>query len=357
MTLRLNEECGKEINDKEKKQREPMPPEKKKKLTIIGVAALGVLVIASILVWYFAVIVPRNEAYVIYSDSIKTYNEYIAVYNTNVEAYNNVANKIIAENDKIQGIVDEAQDLIDCEDTPYEQDVLADLNNTLKNTRNIIAKDPDIYEKKNSIEINEDLAKAFVKKIKSENDVVCRERDALDILIKKVDTEAKNLVVPDYNNEIARIKKETSALKDSYAIQKQIINPTQDFVYKKLCKVKSIANIACVTEETDPYRQLNKDGSYNAILFFSSPLLGAEGVTGDAIIDEGTDCGGCVEVFPTVKSATARNDYLACFDGSFIDPGKHQLLGTMVLRISAELPASKQDVFMNELVEALTSLD
>lgn len=38
------------------------------------------------------------------------------------------------------------------------------------------------------------------------------------------------------------------------------------------------------------------------------------------------------------------------------DSGKHTVIGTMVVRVSTNLTATKQDSFINEIIEALIEL-
>ena len=123
-----------------------------------------------------------------------------------------------------------------------------------------------------------------------------------------------------------------------------------------VAKTENIANVACATEENDPNGKLGKDGGYTAQIYFSSPLLGTETIAGDKLIDAGTDAGGSIEVYKTVEAAEARNSYLASFDGGIFDSGKHMVIGTMMVRVSTNLTATKQDSFINEIIEALIEL-
>ena len=144
-----------------------------------------------------------------------------------------------------------------------------------------------------------------------------------------------------------------SSFSFSFKVQRQITNPNQDWVLERLNNVENIANIACATEENDPNGHLGKDGGYTAQIYYSSPLLGTETVAGDKLIDAGTDAGGSIEVYKTAEDAEKRNTYLASFDGTLFDSGKHIVLGTMVVRVSTKLTASKQEQFINEIIAEL----
>ena len=85
-------------------------------------------------------------------------------------------------------------------------------------------------------------------------------------------------------------------------------------------------------------------------------MLGTETIAGYKLIDSGTDAGGSIEGYKTVEAAEARNSYLASFDGGIFDSGKHTVIGTMVVRVSTNLTATKQDCFIKEIIEALLEL-
>lgn len=341
---------------KEKKIKEPITPEqKKKRILIMGVTAF-VLIAVVALIWYFGIKIPQDKAYAEYLVTFDDYNQEIENYNSTVLNYNEKANKIIAANEELTGVIEEAQALIDCGETPYDSETMTTLNNTLKNSRNSICETPNIYEKKTALELDESLNKSLASKISEANESLNAEKSEIVSATSEVGEESTALSVPDYSKIIAEIKDEEELLENSYAIQKQITNPTQDFVLAKINNVENIANVACATEENDPNGKLGKDGGYTAQIYFSSPLLGTETIAGDKLIDAGTDAGGSIEVYKTVEAAEARNSYLASFDGGIFDSGKHKVIGTMVVRVSTNLTATKQDSFINEIIEALIEL-
>ncbi|MBR1910491.1 MAG: EbhA, partial [Lachnospiraceae bacterium] len=162
---------------------------------------------------------------------------------------------------------------------------------------------------------------------------------------------------PDYSSYVSTIKAQEQDLEDSYAIQKQIMEPSEDWVIARLGRIDDVANIAPVTEEHDPNGQLNKAGGYTATVYFMTPLLGTENLTGYDLIEEGTSGGGAVEVYRTVEDAESRNDYLGTLDGGIFASGSHVVLGTMVLRTSDELKASQQETLTNAMIAAMIELD
>lgn len=130
------------------------------------------------------------------------------------------------------------------------------------------------------------------------------------------------------------------------------------WVLTRLGRVSDVANMAPVTEENDPNGNLNKAGGYTSTVYFGTALLGTQNLTGNPLIDEGTDAGGAIETYRTVEEAEKRNSYLASFDGAgMFSSGSHMVLGTMVVRTSDDLKASQQETLTNAIVAAMTSLD
>jgi hypothetical protein len=339
--------------EKAKEPKEPMSPEKKNKITIISIIVLVVVIILATIFYIFGVKKPREEALVGYTSVMEQYNADIDNYNQIVVEYNEKANSTISENETFTATIDEAQKVIDSGDVPYEAEKMTTLSNTLKNARNSKVENPNIYEKKSYVELDEALSKSSASVINEATISLNDEMLNIEDETSKVTQANNEIVVPDYSKTIAEIADEVELLEQSYAIQKQITNPEQDWVIEKLNNVGNIANIAYATEDNDPNGKLGKDGGYTAQIYFSSSLLGTEAIAGNNLIEEGTNAGGSIEVYRTVEDAESRNSYLGSFDGSIFDSGKHKVLGTMVVRVSTDLTATKQESFINEIISAL----
>lgn len=130
-------------------------------------------------------------------------------------------------------------------------------------------------------------------------------------------------------------------------------NPSEDYVVDCLEKVPNIMEIECVTEDNDPNGNLNKAGGYTACVYFSVDLIDQSEVDGTTVIDKGTDCGGCIEVYANEEDAVKRNDYLAYFDGGILASGSHKVVGTCVVRTSDLLTATQQKLLENNIIFAL----
>ncbi len=74
------------------------------------------------------------------------------------------------------------------------------------------------------------------------------------------------------------------------------------------------------------------------------------------LIDKGTEACGAIEVYETEEFANNRNDYLSTFDGGILSSDSHRVIGTIVVRTSDKLSASKQKEFEQKIVDALTRL-
>ena len=75
------------------------------------------------------------------------------------------------------------------------------------------------------------------------------------------------------------------------------------------------------------------------------------------VIAAGTAGGGAVEIFATVEEAEKRDEYLAYFAGSVMDPGAHAVEGTCVIRASRYLEADQQEALIETVRAALLKVE
>ena len=336
-----------------KQERKNISPEQKKKNSYVFISIVGAIVVAAILIWVFGIKIPKDKAYVEYQTVVSTCNETIDEYNQEAASYNEKARQAIAEINNLDSAIDEAQDVIDCGEIPYEAKKMTTLSNTLKEARNNKATLPGLYELSNSITLDETLKSTYAKVINEAITVLEASNESIIETRDKLAADTTNIMIPNYSELLSTISTQKQALEDSYTIQLKITAPTEEFVIERLNQVASVANIAAVTEENDPNGNLGKAGGYTAQVFFSSPLLRTETIAGNSLINRGTDAGGSIEVYATVEAAEDRNTYLAAFDGTIFDSGAHKVVGTMIVRVSTNLTASKQELLMNEIINAL----
>lgn len=271
----------------------------KKKLIIISIA---VVLIAVIGIWYFA---------------------YKKPYDSAVNKYDDAAQKIIKENAKLDKSINEAQKLIDSKKQPLDKSILINTKKAVQKAKKVRINVPDTPKKINDV------------------------KKETKILEKGVD----------YSKQLSELQEHTKMLNKSIRQLAQVTNPSQEFVLDSLKKVKSINDVKAVTEKNDPNGNLNKAGGYTAAIYFSSPQVDHSFLSGKDSIDNGTDGGGCVEVYKTKKDAEARNEYLTAFDSAgMMNPGSHSILGTMIVRTSSQLTATQQKKLEKNIIDKLTEL-
>ncbi len=331
---------------------------KGKIVLIIAWILAGILSIAGcIYVWYYLVKVPQEKAYQSYLEKVQASIDGTQQYNDAVDRFNDRVKEVIAANDAFDEAITTAQALVDCGDTPYEGAKITNLSNSIKDARNNKAAMPELKEIATPMQADPAMEKA--KKSELEAAAAALDADLQSCMdsIAAINAEKDALTIPDYSDYVRVLAEQSKELEDSYAIQKQITAPAEEWVLTKLGRVSGVANMAPVTEEHDPNGQLNKQGGYTSTIYFGSPLLGTQELTGDALIDEGTDAGGAIETYRTVEDAESRDSYLGILDGGIFASGSHRVLGTMVIRTSDELKASQQEILTNTIVAEMTALD
>lgn len=250
-------------------------------------------------------------------DGIRARAEEMIAYQNAVSLYEEALTRANNENAAIDSICSPAQELLSTGGIPYDQSVVTELQ----------------------------IAVSTLLEMKKETNPMPESTD--EIL-----SAAEILGAPlDYSVEQTNIQNAQKALEDSIKQMEQITNPTGDFVILRLSQVQGIGEIQGVTEEQDPNGMLNKQGGYTSATFFSSLLLG-----GTRPLVDGTDGGGCIEVFPTAAEAEVRNSYLAAFDGTGFASGSHVVLGSIIIRTSNSLTATQQKELTAAIKEKLLEL-
>ncbi|MBQ6441503.1 MAG: zinc ribbon domain-containing protein [Lachnospiraceae bacterium] len=342
---------------KQEEARKAVTPEMKKKRIMIGAAGAVAAVVIVICALYFGVKVPRDKAYQAYLTEVQTHEETAKSCNEAIAQYNEKAKEVIAANDELEEMITSAQALVDCGETPYEGAKITTLSNSIKDARNNETATPELIEIIPESPADPELEKAGKSDIEAATAALVSDDEINNQLAQKATTEMDSLSIPDYTDCLNTLAAQSKDLEDSYAIQKQITAPAEDWVITRLGQVSDIANIAPVTEEHDPNGNLNKPGGYTSTVYFGTSLLGTENLTGDALIEEGTTAGGAIETYATEEDAQSRNSYLGGFDGSILASGSHTVLGTMLIRTSNDLKASQQETLTNAIVEAMTALE
>ncbi len=179
----------------------------------------------------------------------------------------------------------------------------------------------------------------------------------MPVKTEEINAKVSEMQAIDYTAVLQDLATAKEALEKSVAQYKQVDNPPESFVIGRLTTVEHVMDISAATENNDPNGHLGKAGGYTAQIYFSSDWVDQDDVYGDTIIEKGTQCGGSIEVYSTVEDAEKREEYLANFDGSVLASGSHAVIGTVLVRTSDELPASKQKELEASIIEALTTLE
>lgn len=276
----------------------PKSKTRKKNLKLcILIIMLVAILIAGVCYWYFQIKKP---------------------YDTAVLNFNTAVKQVEQKNEELDKIIQSAQNILDSGELAYDEATINDITVAISDAR---------------------LEKREIPELPDRTD--------------EITASTAELLKPlDYSSVINNINNKKSALENSIKQMKQITNPIGDFIIQRLQGIETIFACQAVTEERDPNGKLNKQGGYTSAIYFSSPLINQNEVWGNDIIDKGTDCGGCVEVYASINDAEARNAYLATFDtAGFLNSGSHIVLGTLVIRTSPKLTATQQ----NELTQAISN--
>ena len=134
-------------------------------------------------------------------------------------------------------------------------------------------------------------------------------------------------------------------------IEANLINLSEQFVISKLEELDVVTEVEAATEEHDPNGNLHKQGGYTAAIYFTTTFLDPSDIRGDTIVDKGTKAGGQIEVYATAADAEKRNTYLSKMDGTIVASGSHRVLGSMLIRTSDNLTATKQKELERIIVE------
>lgn len=276
--------------------------EKNNKKKILVIILVSLLVVGGGLTLYFIIIKPHNLA---------------------VEEYNKVVSVINDENKELNEHIKKVESLIDSKDKVIDETVITN-------------------------------AKEATKKAGAEK-LIVKKRPFKTSEIKK-DTE-KYSTPPDYSENIKLLDEAYNAYDRSIKQYKQMTNPSADFVIQRLKTVDEVVDARAVTEDNDPNGKLNKAGGYTATVYFESKNVNQENWMGEDLIEKGTAAGGAIEVYPNEEDAIKRRDYLSGFDGSILSNGTHTVVGTVLIRTSDELSASKQKELERKVIDALTRLE
>lgn len=275
--------------------------EKNKKL-MMGIVAILAVAIIGICIWYFQVKKPYEQA---------------------VNDFNSAVSSVELKNKELDAVISDAKTVMEKGDKPYDENTISNLTVAVADAESNRREIPELPDK-----------------------------------TEEIISKTNELNAPiDYSSFIDTVKEKLLALENSILQQKQIIAPEENFIIQRIQGVEGVSGIQAVTEDHDPNGNLNKAGGYTASVYFSSLLINQDELFGNDIVEKGTECGGCIEVYPTIEDAEKRNTYLSAFDGAgMFNSGSHNVLGSIVIRTSSKLTATQQNELTQKISEKLLEL-
>ena len=298
----------------------------------------------------------RNEAIEQYNSAVDDYNNAVDAYNEQAQEFNTLADTVNSTNSDFKTYLDSIKESGIYDAKAYDGSTIQNLQEEVANAGLIIVDDIESIDLVDHME-HEVFNDVETSDIQSKTDTVIQATDVVNENTDNLLDKTSNVEIPDYSITQDSVQEKWNLANDSVAIQDQITNPSEDFVVSRLYYLPNdISALKAATEDHDPNNMLHKAGGYTSAVFFRSWLLDDSLFFEDDILDIGTDGGGCVEVFATEEEAQSRNTYLAAFDSTFLRPGSHTVLGTMVIRTSDELTATQQSNLEAKIIYVLTYL-
>ncbi len=276
-------------------------------------------------------------------------NTAIVAYNLRASSYNESLLLIAEQNDILSSAIKEANEIITVDQIPFDAETKTNYAKAIEDAGQAITS------------VGEALP-IFEEFCLPEN-IQPSDYEAFAISVKSQMENIANTVVPeleeipDHTAVLDNLENTEKAYLNSVQSMKQITAPDKEFVIERLKQIDTIVGLAAVTEDHDPNKLLGKEGGYLSCLYFSDSRVDKTKLDIPAgknnVIDIGTIGGGSIEVFATAEDANARNDYLATFDETTLDPGSHIVVGTLVIRISSKLTIAQQEELTEQIISAL----
>lgn len=240
-----------------------------------------------------------------------------------VDSFNNIAQKVKKQNNILEDKIKTANQLLSNKDKPLDENLSSELKNEITSA---------------------EKAKRKISKIKKSTSDINKQVEALK----------KPL---DYTTEIKKLDDLNQKYSTSVKQLKQITNPSSSFIESRLKEIDTITGVQSATEDNDPNKGLNKQGSYTASVYFTDSLV-TDTIEGKDIVTKWTDAGGNIEVYKTVEDAQKRNEYLSAFDGlpAMLNPGSHYVYGTIIIRTSGRLTATQQNDLTQKIYQKLIEI-
>ncbi len=142
--------------------------------------------------------------------------------------------------------------------------------------------------------------------------------------------------------DVKELTTELAQLMNDYKVIVRLEEPTEEWVIERISTIEEISDIGTVTPENNPDGLLGKVGGYYSCIYFSLKGIDQNSIPGVGVVGKGTDAGGAIELYSTLKAAMNRCQYLGQFDNTLLYSGSYTVLGKMVIRTSYKLSNEEQ---------------
>ena len=298
-------------------------------------------------------------------EHVNKYNDMINEYNEKAEKYNALIDSMVSRvditlPDKVSLVTPISTNSISLYDENFDRKLINDMEMISSDIKDLISKEGELrsviiealVKDYNLLadEYNRTVVNTSIHYISgiSEN---CVSKNAIDY-----SDSARLMDNNSFIEQVDSILNDINSVVGDYYLVKQITDPNPNWVERRLENIPDISGVQGVTENDDPNGLLGKDGGYSGCLYFTVRGIAAN-ITGDTIIEKGTDAGGAIEIYHTVRDAENRCDYLAQFDNTLLYSGSYVIVGTMVVRTSYQLSNQSQIELTNKIIEELTRID
>ena len=225
----------------------------KKIIAFFAIVAAVIAAVFGILLWR-----ARSQA----SAAISAYNAAAEEYNGKITPYNEAAAQTGAENDRLQGVIDAAQSLLDKDAGAYEPKTKKDLQKAVDKASKVFVEVP--------VQIDPFQPQTLVNSFRrADMDVQQIEAQAAEAAVEKaMETIPEVPEVPDYTEQVEAVEKAQKAYTDSVQMLTNVTAPPDTFVKDRLAKIDTVVQAQAVTKDNDPNGLLGKEDGYTGCVYF-----------------------------------------------------------------------------------------
>lgn len=217
-------------------------------------------IVAAVIAAVFGILLLRARSQA--SAAINSYNTAAEDYNGKIAPYNEAAAQTGAENDRLQGVIDAAQGLLDKDADAYEPRTKKDLQKAVDKASKVFVEVP--------VQIDPFQPQTLVNSFRrADMEVQQIEAQAAEAAVEKaMKTIPEVPEVPDYTEQVEAVEKAQKAYTDSVQMLTNVTAPPDTFVKDRLAKIDTVVQAQAVTKDNDPNGLLGKEDGYTGCVYF-----------------------------------------------------------------------------------------